>query len=123
MAHYHGNTWTERTATGGYADAQQFLNPHGLENPARKPGLAVNNAHTSMGVTGYIVQQLGVFVPVIAGEFIESPQKYKRVVRLASIGTAIGLSGIHVYNELQRRHRQEEKLAECHRERAEHSER
>jgi hypothetical protein len=55
----------------------------------------------------------GIFIPVLAGEFIESPQRYKKVVRLASIGTAMAYEGIHVYNEVKRREKQEAKLAEC----------
>jgi hypothetical protein len=41
------------------------------------------------------------------------PQKYKKVVRLASLGTAMAFEGMHVYNEMKRRREQEAKLVDC----------
>lgn len=112
MAQHHhsnsGNNWQERTARDSTPRRDDdYERPQPYHQSFKNP-------HTSMGVAGHIVHMTGVFVPVIAGELIESPAKYKKVVRLASIGTAIAYEGIHVYNEMKRRREQEAKLAECH---------
>ncbi len=109
--HHHNsdvqnNYWQERTA------AQDFTPPADeLARPLHSQ--AFKHPHTSLGVAGHIVHMLGVFVPVLAGEFIESPQKYKKVVRLASIGTALAYDTLYVVKEAKRREKQETKLEEC----------
>jgi hypothetical protein len=60
-----------------------------------------------------VLHIVGMLAPVIAGEFIETPATYKKVVRLTSIGVAAGFEGLHAYSEEQRRKRIEARLEDC----------
>ena len=66
-----------------------------------------------MGVAGHLVHMAGVFVPLVAGELVQDATKYKKVVRLASIGTALAYETLYTVKEHQRQKEQEAKLAEC----------
>jgi hypothetical protein len=103
---HHTNTWTERTAKGvhepGADDTDRPFNPQ-----------AFHQAHTSLGVAGHIVHMAGVFVPVVIGELIADPLKYKKAVRLASVGTALAYEVLYTVREAKRRDAQEAKLTAC----------
>jgi hypothetical protein len=77
-----------------------------------RPG-SFHNAHTSLGVAGHIVHMAGVFVPLVAGELVQDAAKYKKTVRLASIGTALAYEMLYVIREQKKRNEQEAKLEEC----------
>ena len=95
MAHKHGGPWTERTGRDEAPEASN-IPPTGGErhNQAFKSsqmsmGAVHSPQHSSLGVSGHIIHMAGVFIPVIAGELIQDATQYKKVVRLASIGTAL----------------------------------
>ena len=54
---------------------------------------------------------------------ITDAQNYRKAVRIGSVATTVLYEGLYTMREAQRRHRQEEKLAECRSEHAEHHER
>jgi hypothetical protein len=93
------------------------------EQPFHEQRQAYTNHHSSLGavhahrgsfgVAGHIIHMAGVFIPVVAGELIQDATKYKKAVRLASIGTALAYEGMYVFKEHQRAKEQEAKLAEC----------
>lgn len=114
MAHHRYHSGQQQSSNWAERTARDSTPPRGDDDERPICHQAFKHAHTSLGVAGHLVHMAGVFVPVIAGELIESPAKYKKVVRLASIGTAMAYEGIHVYNEMKRREKQEAKLAECH---------
>ena len=124
MAHYeHGKSWTERTATEDYPEMQEHLRPgeDDLERHARSHGF--NNPHTSLGVAGHLVHMGAMLFPVLAAELISDAVKYKKAVRIGSVLTTVLYEGLYTAREERRRDRQEEKLAECHSENAQHYER
>jgi hypothetical protein len=55
----------------------------------------------------------GVFVPLVAGELVQDAAKYKKTVRLASIGTAVAYEVLYTVREAQRQKELKEKLTEC----------
>jgi len=116
MAEHQAITWTERTAADdspahgdGYDD---------LEHHARKQGF--HNAHTSLGAAGHLVHMGAMLFPVLAAELISDAAKYRKAVRIGSVVTTVLYEGLYTLREARRRDRQDEKLAECRSERAEH---
>jgi hypothetical protein len=105
MPHYQGS-WVERTNARSTSSADDLDRLPSTRQVFKHP-------HTSLGVAGHIVHMAGIFVPVLAGEFVESPQKYKKIVRVASIGTAAAYELLYSIREEKRRHEQEARLAEC----------
>lgn len=105
MAHHQATSWTERTSRDYVPPADDLPRPLNRQ--------AFNHPHTSLGVAGHIVHMAGVFVPVLVGELIADPLKYKKAVRLASIGTALAYEVLYTVHEAKRRERQDAKLAEC----------
>ena len=102
----HKSSWTERTGHGATAtEADDITQPVHRQ--------AFKHPQTSLGVAGHIIHMAGVFVPLIAGELVQDATKYKKVVRLASIGTALGYEAMYTAKEHQRAKEQEAKLAEC----------
>lgn len=77
------------------------------------PRQSFQHSHTSLGVAGHIVHMAGVFVPLVAGELVQDAAKYKKTVRLASIGTALAYEALYVMREHKRESEQAAKLAEC----------
>lgn len=114
MKHHHdkSSTWADRVKPAG--GVAEFDAGEGLEGLPRQ---SFHNSHTSMGgsygVAGHLLRMAGVFVPVLAGELVTDAAKYKKTVRLASIGTAMGFEVLHLMKEAERAKKQEEKLAEC----------
>lgn len=108
MKHHQGSsgTWTERT--GGATPKTRDIDQQQLSRHGFKP-----LPHTSLGIAGHIVHMAGVFVPLIAGELVQDAAKYKKTVRLASIGTALAYEGLYVMKEAQRKNEQAAKLADC----------
>jgi hypothetical protein len=103
--HQTGSTWTERTS-------QDYIPPTGdIDSHLNRNRLAIHNPHTSL--CGHLIHTVGVFVPMIAGELIDDARKYKKTIRLTSIATALGFEVLYVSRELNRRHDQEAKLADC----------
>jgi hypothetical protein len=104
----HKQSWTERTGNGAQAvphqsdDIEQHFHRQAFKQP-----------HTSLGVLGHIIHMTGVFVPLVAGELVQDATKYKKTVRIASIGTALAYELLYTVKEEQRRKQQEAKLAEC----------
>ena len=115
MAHHHdkSSAWADRIKPAG--DGPGFDASEGFEPSF--PKQSFHNSHTSMGgsygVAGHLLRMAGVFVPVLAGELVHDAAKYKKTVRLASIGTAMGFELLHLLKEQERAKRQEQKLAEC----------
>jgi hypothetical protein len=77
----------------------------------------------SEGVAGHIVHMGAMLFPVLAAELITDAVKYKKAVKIGAVATTVLYEGLYAMREAQRRHRQEEKLAECRNEHAEHHER
>ena len=118
--HHHGESWTQRTKSvapaeelessddvdprqGGFQRAQTSLGATGK----------IHHAHGSLGVAGHIVHMAGVFVPLIAGELVQDAAKYKKTVRLASIGTALAYEVLYVMHEQKKREEQDARLEAC----------
>ena len=117
MKHKHhqpAQSWTERTQSAEYAPAAADV----ADLPSF-PRQSYQNPHTSMGaahglgVAGHIVHMAGVFIPVVAGELVQDATKYKKVVRLASIGTAMAYEALWTWKQHKREQEREQKLAEC----------
>ena len=101
MAHHrHATSWTERTTAQGLTPPAAIARP--LNNLAFQ-----QRPHTSLGFAGHLVYTAGIFAPMLAGEFIECPKNYKKVVSLASIGTALAYETLYLMRESKRREQQE----------------
>ena len=112
MAEYqHAKSWTERRAPDGYAQAQDYQPSYNLEHHAHAQGF--KNAHTSLGVAGHLVHMGAMLFPVLAAELITDAQKYRKAVRIGSIATTVLYEGLYTMREAQRRHRLDEKFADC----------
>jgi hypothetical protein len=119
MAHPHHGSWTNRTQGDeleGMPDgsgAADYQRRQGFKNHHSTLG-AVHTRSEGLGVAGRILHLFGVFVPMLAGELVHDATKYKKTVRLASIGTAIGYELLHLLREQQRQNAlTTAKLAEC----------
>ena len=114
--HYNGSKWTERTGYDVAPEADDIeQQPHrqGFQKHHSSMG-AVHVPHEAgLGVAGRVLHMVGVFVPMLAGELVQDATKYKKTVRLASIGTAIGYEVLHVVNEQERQNALKAKLDEC----------
>lgn len=122
MPHYqHGKSWTERTATEDYPEAQDYQPSYDREHHAKAQ--AFRNPHTTLGVAGHIVHMGAMLFPVLAAELITDAAKYKKAVRIGAIATTVLYEGLYTMREAQRRHREEEKLEQYRSEHAEHHER
>jgi hypothetical protein len=119
--HQQDKSWTQRTATEGYPEAQDSERSSDLEHHARAQGFV--NAHTSLGVAGHLVHMGAMLFPVLAAEVITDLVKDKRAVRIGSVATTVLYEGLYTMREAQRRQRQEEKLDECRNAHSEHYER
>jgi len=122
MAQYqHAKSWTERTATDGYPEPQDYQRSYDLDHHAHAQGF--KNAHTSLGVAGHLIHIGAMLFPVLAAELITDAQKYRKAVRIGSVATTALYEGLYTMREAQRRHRLDEKLLECRSERAEQHDR
>ena len=122
MAQYqHAKSWTERTAAEGYPEAQDYQRSDDLEHHAHAQGF--KNANTSLGVAGHLVHMGAMLFPVLAAELITDAQKYRKTVRIGSVLTTVLYEGLYTMREAQRRHKLDEKLAECRDDHAEQHER
>lgn len=110
MAHHHTESWTQRTRPS--APDVDLARSDDVAPQLPRPG-SFHHAHTSLGVAGHIVHMAGVFVPLVAGEMVQDAAKYKKTVRLASIGTALAYETLYVMREQKKQHEQEAKLEEC----------
>jgi hypothetical protein len=111
VAHQHAHSWTGRSGASHSHDSQVHLSPGGLEHHA--PGQGFKNPHTSLGVAGHLVHMGAMLFPVLAAELINDAAKYRKAVRIGSVLTTVLYEGLYTARETRRRHRQEEKLAEC----------
>lgn len=108
MVHHRASGWTERTTATAPGDVtpaddiEQEFKRRGFQRPT-----------TSLGVAGHWLHMLGVFIPVVAGELVSDAAKYKKTVRLASVGVAVGYEVLYTIREQQRHKEQEAKLVEC----------
>jgi hypothetical protein len=106
MNQHTSATWVDRTRDEREDSYQRDQNYYTAKAQFK-------NAHTSLGWPAHVLHIIAMLSPVIAGEFIEAPATYKKVVRLTSIGVAAGFEGLHAYSEEQRRKRIEERLQDC----------
>src|SRR5580698_7182774 len=122
MAHHHheqkSGTWTERTMRPAAMQELANVGPGDGMTDTPLPKMSFQHSHTSLGggsygVAAHLLRMAGVFIPVLAGELVQDATKYKKTVRLASIGTAIGFELLHLLQEQERAKKQAEKLAEC----------
>ena len=52
-------------------------------------GRAFNKPRTSLGATGHWVRTAGLLAPLVISEFIKDPEQKWRVIRIASVATAL----------------------------------
>jgi hypothetical protein len=121
MAYHHGKSWTERTEAADYAEARDYPESGGFERHAHHQSF--RNPHTSLGVAGHVVHMGAMLFPVLAAELITDAEKYRKVVRVGAVATAVLYEGLYTMRESQRREKQEARLAECRSEHAEQCER
>jgi hypothetical protein len=116
MAYKHGSTWTERTGHSAGPDADDIepgFARQGFQKHHSSMGAVHVHHDAGLGAAGRVLHMIGVFVPMLAGELVQDATKYKKTVRLASIGTAVGYEVLHVIKEQQRQNAMQAKLDEC----------
>ena len=93
MAHYqHGKSWTERPATQGYPEVQDYPASYDLEHHARTQGSKTRTRR--LGAAGHIVHMGAMLFPVLAAELITDGVKYKKVVRIGAAATTMLYEGL-----------------------------
>jgi hypothetical protein len=106
MSEHTSSTWVDKTRGERQDSYQRDQNYYSSKAQFK-------NAHTSLGWPAHVLHIVAMLTPVIAGEFIEAPATYKKVVRLTSVGVAAGFEGLHAYREEQRRKETEARLEDC----------
>lgn len=71
---------------------------------------AYRNPHTSIGATSHWIRTAGMLAPLIIGELVEDPSKRWRLIRIASITTALVSEAMYTHKIRQER---EERAARC----------
>jgi hypothetical protein len=69
--------------------------------------------HTSLGATGHWIRTAGILAPLVIGEFIKDPDKRWRMIRIASVATALASEGMYTNKIRRERERARELEAEC----------
>jgi hypothetical protein len=113
VASHHGSSWTQRTTEQDYPppaadtdDIEHLQKRQVFHNPQISHG-------ASHGLAAHWIHLIGGLLPLALSECIPEPAKYRKATRIASIGTTLAYEVLYTANELQRRKKQEEKLAEC----------
>jgi hypothetical protein len=109
VAIHRTQSWTERTAGRQDSDTQDVTTSERTLSHRE-----FHRPRTSLGVAGHWLHMAGVFIPVVIGELVPDPAKYRKAVRLASVGTAIAYEVLYTIREQKRREEQEAKLEVCY---------
>ena len=64
--------------------------PYQPRKPFHKP-------HTSIGATGHWIRTAGLLAPLVISEFIKDPEQKWRVIRIASVATALISEGMYTH--------------------------
>jgi hypothetical protein len=78
--------------------------PNGSQHHAASHQLPYHKPHTSLGATGHWIREAGILAPLFISEFVKSPEKQWRYIRIASIATALlseGMWAAKVHHERQ----------------------
>jgi hypothetical protein len=60
-------------------------------------GKAFHKPRTSLGATGHWVRTAGLLAPLVISEFIKDPEQKWRVIRIASVATALISEGMYTH--------------------------
>ena len=69
--------------------------------------------HTSVGATGHWIRTAGILAPLVIGEFIKDSDKRWRMIRIASVATALASEGMYTNKIRRERELARELEAEC----------
>ena len=74
---------------------------------------AFHKSHTSLGAAGHWIRTAGLLAPLVIGEFIKDPDKKWRMVRIASVATALISEGLYTNKVRSERDHARELEMEC----------
>ena len=82
---------------------------------AQGPRCAFNKPRTSLGATGHWIRTAGILAPLVIGEFIKDPDQKWRMIRIASVATALVSEGMwtHKIRNERKERAEEQELAAC----------
>jgi hypothetical protein len=69
--------------------------------------------HTSMGATGHWVKTAGILAPLVIGEFVKDNEQKWRLIRLASVATALVSEGLYTSRIVREREAARERELIC----------
>lgn len=78
--------------------------------PPRHP---FHNPRTSLGATGHWVRTAGILAPLVIGEFVKDPDQRWRLIRMASVATALVSEGMYTHKIRKEREEAREHERDC----------
>lgn len=69
--------------------------------------------HTSMGAAGHWVKTVGILSPLVIGEFVKDTEQRWRLIRLASVATALVSEGLYTSRIVREREAARERELIC----------
>lgn len=96
-----------------YASPSRANAAHSPHMPGQR--CAFHKPHTSLGATGHWVRTAGILTPLVIGEFIKDPEQKWRMIRIASLATALVSEGMwtHKIRNERKERAEEQALAAC----------
>src|SRR5580704_3939325 len=67
----------------------QYHQPRTPSADGQTPRQSFHHPRTSLGATGHWIKTLGILSPLVIGEFVKDPEQKWRLIRMASVATAL----------------------------------